>query len=321
MFGTLAEGGEFESIFVRLNWYRDGRPVGTELFELEDLERARARFEALRPDPDRMASLEERTAAAFEARDWAALRALASPEFTFADRRKDAQLAGDVELWIRNLEGVRSWPGRQTKVDVVGRLGSRVAISRIRYTGGADGSVFEGEFLRLVEGDAEGRLRACLHFEPDDRRAAFAEAQARFVAGEAGGDDGQAAIAALGDAVTRHDWEAVRRCFTADGATLDHRTLGLDAFRADEWVESLRAFADLAPDVSVEPFAILAWNDHGRVSLTRVVGTQRSGGAFENVFVGVAMTRGDRIARFEFFDAEDAGRALARFEELCAEIG
>jgi hypothetical protein len=50
LFGRLADGGEFESTFVRLNVYRDGRVVGTELFELQDLETARARFEALRPE-------------------------------------------------------------------------------------------------------------------------------------------------------------------------------------------------------------------------------------------------------------------------------
>jgi hypothetical protein len=50
MFGTLADGGgAFESVFLRLNVYHDRRSAGTELFELEDLDRARARFEELRP--------------------------------------------------------------------------------------------------------------------------------------------------------------------------------------------------------------------------------------------------------------------------------
>jgi ketosteroid isomerase-like protein len=48
-FGTLAEGGEFESIFARLLLYRDGRISAVEQFELEHLDAARARFEALRP--------------------------------------------------------------------------------------------------------------------------------------------------------------------------------------------------------------------------------------------------------------------------------
>ena len=47
IFGTLRDGGELESIFVRLDRYEDGRNVGAELFELEDLERAKQRFAEL----------------------------------------------------------------------------------------------------------------------------------------------------------------------------------------------------------------------------------------------------------------------------------
>jgi hypothetical protein len=48
MFGTLADGGMFESVFVRLTVFADGRGIGAELFEIEDLELARARFDELR---------------------------------------------------------------------------------------------------------------------------------------------------------------------------------------------------------------------------------------------------------------------------------
>src|SRR5207245_5637918 len=48
-FGTLADGGAFEFVWVRLGLFRDGRLVGGELFELEDLDVARARFEELCP--------------------------------------------------------------------------------------------------------------------------------------------------------------------------------------------------------------------------------------------------------------------------------
>jgi class 3 adenylate cyclase len=49
MFGRLADGGAFENVVVRLAVFRAGRVVGLEVFEPEDLEVARARFEALRP--------------------------------------------------------------------------------------------------------------------------------------------------------------------------------------------------------------------------------------------------------------------------------
>jgi ketosteroid isomerase-like protein len=51
-FGTLAEGGgEFESLYLRLARYQADQYVGMEVFDLEDLDVARARFETLRPDP------------------------------------------------------------------------------------------------------------------------------------------------------------------------------------------------------------------------------------------------------------------------------
>jgi hypothetical protein len=46
--GTLITGGEFESVFVQLVRLAGGRPIAVELFEVEELDRARARFEGLR---------------------------------------------------------------------------------------------------------------------------------------------------------------------------------------------------------------------------------------------------------------------------------
>jgi len=47
--------------------------------------------------------------------------------------------------------------------------------------------------------------------------------------------------------------------------------------------------------------------------------TTRPSPRFEILFVGVYLTDGDRIQRYEFFDVADADRALARFEELCSD--
>jgi class 3 adenylate cyclase/GNAT superfamily N-acetyltransferase/ketosteroid isomerase-like protein len=317
LFGTLAEGGEFESPFVRLARFSGGRFVGAELFELEDLERARARFEALRPDPLRIppnaaSRAMARVADAFRASDWRALRAVANPEFRFEDRRKHVLVSGDIELYIRNLEVVRGYPGLRTASELLATAGDRIQLERIHYRGEQEGGAFEGEFLRLCEVDAEARLRAVLHFDSEDRAAAFAETHARFAAGEAAAHPVQAPISALVGAVGRHDWLGVRACFTDDATVQDHRSLGLGALDADGWVDSLGAM--VAPDLRTEPLRILAWGRRGRVSLMRLCGT-REGGPFENVLVVAALTRGDRIARYEFFDVADAERALARLEE------
>src|SRR5262249_54055185 len=47
-FGTLADGGEFELVYVWLALFQGDRFVGMELFEPDDLDIARARFEELR---------------------------------------------------------------------------------------------------------------------------------------------------------------------------------------------------------------------------------------------------------------------------------
>jgi hypothetical protein len=47
MFGTLAEGGEFEIVFARMIVFQNGKGVGLEIFEVEDLDRARERFDAI----------------------------------------------------------------------------------------------------------------------------------------------------------------------------------------------------------------------------------------------------------------------------------
>src|SRR6185503_16515231 len=109
------------------------------------------------------------------------------------------------------------------------------------------------------------RLRAAIRFDADDRRAAFDEAQARFVAGEAASIGGQAPYTALTRAINEHDWESMLACFTPDAAVRDHRVLGIGAEGPDQLVTSLRAQAELSPGVINEVSRLLAWNRHGRV--------------------------------------------------------
>jgi ketosteroid isomerase-like protein len=317
-FGTV-DGGAFENVFVQVEG-----PDNVELFELDDLELARARFEELRPDalriPANAASrARDRCDDAWSAGDWTALRALTSPDFVFEDRGKRAMLSGDVELWIQNARVV-SAEVRPSRIhrERIGTAGDRIELERFVWRAGGARNPVEGEHLRLTEVDAEGRIRASIRFDPDDRAAAFAEAQARFVAGEAATIGGQAPIAALYRSVTRHDWETVRGCLAEDAVMWDRRALGiLGTLDRDQWVESLRAAADVAPDWDAEVVRILRWNGLGRVQLTRMLGT-RDGGPFENLYAHVILTDGDHIQRFEYFDVSDLDRALARFEELCA---
>jgi len=179
--------------------------------------------------------------------------------------------------------------------------------------------------LRLTEVDADGRIRASINFDDDDRGAAFAEARARFAAGEAAATGGQAPIVALdrafGRAYMRHDWAGLRECLADVLVLRDHRLLGFGVLPRDEWIDSLQAQRALAPDLRSESLRILTWGRHGRVEVVRNFGTVPDGGGpFENVFVRVMVTDGDRIRHYEVFDVGDADQAVARFEELCARL-
>jgi ketosteroid isomerase-like protein len=314
-FGTLADGGAFESVYCQVVW-----PLGVELFELDDLELARARFEELRPDPTRIppnaaSRARDRSVEAWKARDWDALRLMASDDFVFEDRGKRALVSGGVEMWLENN---RFTQGGSVERDRIATAGDRIALERDLLIGEPGGGPVEIENLRLTEVDADGRIRAVIRFDPDDRAAAFAEAQARFAAGEAAASGGQAAFGAFLPALTRHDWQALRSCLAEDAVIWDRRALGiLGTLDRDQWLESLTAAAELAPDVDWEVTRILTWNGRGRVHLTRMFGT-RDGGPFESPIMNVILTGGDRIERFEFFDVADADQALARFEELSA---
>jgi hypothetical protein len=103
------------------------------------------------------------------------------------------------------------------------------------------------------------------------------------------------------------------------GLVVDRRSLGpIGTLDPARYVESLKTLIELAPDLEQEVFRILAWNELGRVSLMRAFGT-REGGPFENVYAQLFLVGADRIERIELFDVADADRALARFEELCAD--
>lgn len=65
------------------------------------------------------------------------------------------------------------------RANLVATAGDRLAIDRIAFVGDPDAGVFEGEFLRLTEVDADGLLRALLHFDSDAQDGARAEMSAR----------------------------------------------------------------------------------------------------------------------------------------------
>jgi hypothetical protein len=328
MWGTNTEGGDFETFAVWLTLHENERLVGSEYFDLEAIDAALARFEELRVSaardplaipPNAAMRAQDRFSPAMAQRDWTALRSFAREDFRYEDRGKRAQLSGDVETWIVSVEFNNTLPGFRAEREIIGTLGERILLQHLVWTSGPEDGRLENPRISLLEVDADGRLQAVILFDPEDRAAAFEEAEARFIAGEAATVGGQASVAALNGALARQDWSALRESLTDGFEMRDFRTLGHGVLTRDAHVDSMRVLATLGSRVRVEHLRLLAWNRHGRVSVVRTAGLNEVGGEFEILALGVLISEGDRVALLERYDLADAERALARFEALCAE--
>jgi ketosteroid isomerase-like protein len=330
---------EIESLSI-IEVGEHGEPVATVRFDPDDLSSAYAELDAryaagegasrdlraapaeLRPDPLRIppnaaTRAGDRHAEALVARDWDALRELADAGFRYEDRSRWALVSGDCEMWIASLKFLVSESGARVEHEILGTVGDRIALYHTAWSGASDATRFELDRLRITEVNAEGKLLALILFDVEDRHAAFDEAQARFVAGEAAATGGQAPLLEFSRALAQRDREATREALAPDFVHHDRRRLVSGTYDRDQYVESLWTMRDLAPNTALEEWRILAWDRHGRVAVGRSFGTTRDGVVFENVMVCVALTRGDRIQQLEFFDLGDSDRALARFDELC----
>ena len=248
------------SFWVDLQKFEHGRFVGLELFEAEHLDVARARFEELRPDPLRIppnaaSRARDRTGAAFAACNWPALRTLVSDDFVFDDRRKIMALTGDVELWIKSQEVVSSsTSGVRVRRDLIGTVGERIAIERVLWTGrGPEGGEFEAEGIMLSGSTRTGGCgprsistsTIAAPRLPKRKRASWPGRRPRSA--------DKRPSRRLFRAYRQYDWVGQRASLADDLTFRDHRTLGLlGTLGGDEWVESLRIQADLAPDVAAE---------------------------------------------------------------------
>ena len=171
---------------------------------------------------------------------------------------------------------------------------------------------FDTEALQIVEIDADERIVAVVVFDLDDIDAAFAELDARYLAGEA--------------AAHAHTWSVIVRATPrSTGTKLLATTPTGSTSTTDEVHRSrpvtrspyVRTSWDLTPDLSIYIEAVHRLNDlgavvtHGRRMGPRKRASTPSGG--RSTFLTVD---GDLINRCEVFDEADIDAALARFDQL-----
>src|SRR5262249_9182649 len=134
--------------------------------------------------PNAAAVARDRLEAAFEARDWVALRALFVADAKHEDRCRHVLVSTDLDDWIVDWQRWARAGGHQER-RLVATMGDHVAIERIVATSGPPDGRSEIEYLSLMEVDESGRIVAAVSFDPDDRRAASAEGFARALAVDA----------------------------------------------------------------------------------------------------------------------------------------
>ncbi|MDQ1447060.1 MAG: hypothetical protein QOC79_31, partial [Actinomycetota bacterium] len=294
---------------------------GCELFDEADLDAALARFEELHPQPPRLENattrISERIGAHFAGRDWNAMAELLADDIYTDDRRRivgagirhgrDAEIAGmkaTAEVGTKNMTET-----------VLATRGESLALGRVCFSGHDQASAtFLAEVLGVVETNADNRIKAVVVFDLDNIEGAFAELDARYLAGEA--------------AAHSHTWSVISQAYAAlnrralpattpDWANVDHRHFG--TIEPNALTPNIRAFWDITSDARIDVATVHELTNRGAVVAHATRATSREGVEIESSEIIILMVDGDRLNYCEIFDEADLDAGLARFDELHAQ--
>ncbi len=339
-------GGSFERTLLMLWAFgADGLLTRWEQYDVHHVSAALARFDELaaaRPAPrpvrrrvlaNAASAHRDRVAAAFAARDMAALEDLLAPDFEAVNHAHGAVYGreGPLAAWrgLLALEGGRLW------WEPLATLGDSLVLVRQRSEtrGGVVGSLDVGpavhETLHVNETDARGRARRGEVFAadrlvdavvrlyeryaellPEGLARARATATARSVA---------AAFSLTPSSIDRY------AAVLAPGIELvDHRALVRvpPAHGAIEWLQRLEGWFETVEDSVTSIDDVLDLRSAGLLVRGTERGHERAGGGSFEVQLLQTFFFDDAglVARMELFDADREAEALARFDELTATL-
>src|SRR5207245_2217230 len=135
---------------------------------------------------------------------------------------------------------------------LVATRGEHLALERACFRGQTSvAGPFEVATLDLVETGADGLATRWLSFGADDLDAALEELDRRYLdslpAAEA---DVAAVLQSCSEHMRRREWAAMRALLTDDCEVVDQRSLGSGTVGADEYVERVRSWVEVAPDAA-----------------------------------------------------------------------
>jgi hypothetical protein len=319
--GTSHEGFNAEWRMLQVLTVLGDRVDRCELFDEADIDTALARFDELSTQAPVLWNVATRARAgladAFNRRDVNGFVALINADDGYEDWRKGLRDEGPVRgKRVRALfEAPKTW---LLETEPVAIRGSRLALTRDRYrdTDDSDRSI-TAEHLTLTEVGDDNLVRRTVLFDPEDINGAIGELTARWIAsGEVAHPGPIQSVLRLTEANNRHDWDAFAT-LSAGAAYVNHRQLSSPGVETiADHMSSIRTMASLVPDCWIELAEVLKQSAMGLVSHLVLRGTSTDGVAIEIPLVVLTLVEGDRVTRFEAFDADQRDLALARFEEL-----
>ncbi len=292
-----------------------------EIFDEADLDTALARFEELQPRAPRPENTASRTVeqffAHFEARDWDAMAELLAEDVSADDRRSvvNAGIRRGRDLEMANWRATEDLWTISVRSTVALR-GERLALVRFVFTSKGGGpQAFSVAAFAVVQVNDNNRIAEIVVVEGDDTDAAFAELDARYLAGEAAAQGHiWSVIAGMYTSFNRHELPAT----TPDWVTVDRRPVA--TFEFGDANEFFRSTWDLTPRARIYAETVHRLTSRGAVVTHVVHGTSEDGFDAEWRQVGILTVEGDRINHCELFDEPDLDAALARFDELQPQV-
>jgi class 3 adenylate cyclase len=315
--GTSRHGFDAQWREVSLSTITGDLVSRCEVFRLEDLDDALAKFDELsRPAPRLQNAASQSYArynAYFVARDWDAMADMIADDICTYDRRR--VVSGEVlrgrAAQTASMRAAADVGVNYVDAAVVAIRGDRLALIRARVSGGPRDDAFGIDILTVYEVDADEKPLTAVLFDLDDFAAAVEELETRYLAGEA------APFAKMWSrqmrayaAVNRHELPEKSQ----DWLNVDHRKPV--AFTTDDMSAYVQATFDEVPDVRLYVEAVHRLNNRGAVVTHVMKGTSRQGFDAEWREVVVATADSDQAIHSELFDEADLDAALARFDDV-----
>jgi hypothetical protein len=317
--GTSRNGVDAEWQEVGVYAFEGDLLSRTEIFDEADLDAALAQFDGLHPHARRLenaaSKVDQRFWTCFTARDWDALAELMTHNISTYDRRRvvNSGVHYGRDHYMAEMRAAAEVGFEKTASTVLAVRGASLALTRVRaWADGMRPEEVSLDVLNIAEIDANNRIVAFLGFDVDDIDGAFAELDARYLAGEA------APYSQTWSAMT--EVQAAYNChqmppMAEDSVDIDHRRGR--AFAPGEGTRFIAASWGVAPNLKGHIESVHRLSNLGAVVTEVVTGTSQEGFDFEWREIGLFTFAGNLVCRAELFDEVDLDAALVRFDELC----